>query len=363
MFLFFCATNKYFYFNGNAADLLIGSICVTWFPAHQVSNDLVPVADSKKQDVCQFGLATIWCYIMNNHAKHPRYVSCPQYVLPHCFYFSMLVMRCSNKTFGDKRALLFTDEDDPHRGDNHLTVRSDISCVLLFCSIYLKLKSFQFHTIAVIVDVSYWLATWLDQPSYATKPKLAKWFSIAVIIVNSPAVQIIQFEVTFCSYSPTHSYSLQLITLVGKTKFINCYACLCVYGLWIKLKRKAAAKATDLKALFIDLELIHLKRDGKQFQMDKFYSAILYEDLESDGIVHPDACDKFEDLLSRWIHSLIISCYFVLYVYDPGVVCCNSFARTCIILCVDNDRFPFMHAATLCYFVVECLRKSISDEL
>lgn len=38
-----------------------------------------------------------------------------------------LAIHCSNKTLGEKRVMLFTDEDDPHGGDNQLTVCISLS--------------------------------------------------------------------------------------------------------------------------------------------------------------------------------------------------------------------------------------------
>lgn len=70
------------------------------------------------------------------------------------------------------------------------------------------------------------------------------------------------------------------------------------------LKRKAAAKAKDLKEMSIELELLHLKRDDKAFQVDKFYAAILYNDAEAENVRFPDPSEKFEDLLSRCVSIL-----------------------------------------------------------
>lgn len=66
------------------------------------------------------------------------------------------------------------------------------------------------------------------------------------------------------------------------------------------LKKKAIAKATDLKSMNIDLELLALNvRDEKAtFNMDLFYKDLLFLGDENSLASYPDPSEKFEDLLS-----------------------------------------------------------------
>ncbi|XP_067943807.1 X-ray repair cross-complementing protein 5-like [Watersipora subatra] len=67
------------------------------------------------------------------------------------------------------------------------------------------------------------------------------------------------------------------------------------------LQRKAIAKATDLKAMGIELELLALrsKSEGKIFNMESFYKDVLSVSGQYDARSYAEPSDKFEALLIR----------------------------------------------------------------
>lgn len=65
-----------------------------------------------------------------------------------------------------------------------------------------------------------------------------------------------------------------------------------------QLTRQAVAKAEDLRQNGIDLELMHMNRPDKQFNIKTFYEEILYADEDEQTNV-ADASEKFDELLKR----------------------------------------------------------------
>ncbi|XP_072047420.1 X-ray repair cross-complementing protein 5-like [Amphiura filiformis] len=67
----------------------------------------------------------------------------------------------------------------------------------------------------------------------------------------------------------------------------------------IAFQRQAKQKAKDLSEIGIDIELMHMTRPGKQFDLTKFYQDIIHTADDEELDVLPDPAEKFEELLNR----------------------------------------------------------------
>ncbi|XP_033119384.1 X-ray repair cross-complementing protein 5-like [Anneissia japonica] len=67
----------------------------------------------------------------------------------------------------------------------------------------------------------------------------------------------------------------------------------------IALQRQAKAKASDLNSNGIDIELLHLRLPGHNFDVSRFYQDIIFAPDDEELSVMPDASDKFDELLTR----------------------------------------------------------------
>lgn len=65
-----------------------------------------------------------------------------------------------------------------------------------------------------------------------------------------------------------------------------------------QLQRQAKTKASDLNETGIDLELMHLQKDGESFDVTKFYKDLLYT-ADDEVTELPDPSEKLEELLTR----------------------------------------------------------------
>ena len=69
----------------------------------------------------------------------------------------------------------------------------------------------------------------------------------------------------------------------------------------ILFQRQAAAKAEDLHQNGIDIELMSMNRHSHTFDDDQFYKDILFTD-DDENTVRPDPADKFDELMSKYVH-------------------------------------------------------------
>ncbi|PIK56415.1 putative X-ray repair cross-complementing protein 6 [Apostichopus japonicus] len=65
------------------------------------------------------------------------------------------------------------------------------------------------------------------------------------------------------------------------------------------LQRQARTKAKDLHEVNVDIELLHLSDQGKEFKFGDFYQDIVYTADDEDDCVLPDASGKLEELMTR----------------------------------------------------------------
>ncbi|KAK2178913.1 hypothetical protein NP493_525g06064 [Ridgeia piscesae] len=65
-----------------------------------------------------------------------------------------------------------------------------------------------------------------------------------------------------------------------------------------QLKRQAIVKSDDLHQNGIEIELMHINKPGRTFDVDLFFKDMLFAD-EDDDVVLPDAAEKFDELLTR----------------------------------------------------------------
>ncbi|XP_071954852.1 X-ray repair cross-complementing protein 5-like [Antedon mediterranea] len=66
----------------------------------------------------------------------------------------------------------------------------------------------------------------------------------------------------------------------------------------VAFQRQAKTKANDLNSIGIEIDLMHLKLPGQNFDVSKFYQDIICAQ-EDEYDIMPDASDKFEELLTR----------------------------------------------------------------
>lgn len=65
-----------------------------------------------------------------------------------------------------------------------------------------------------------------------------------------------------------------------------------------QLKKQAVVKAADLHQNGIDIDLMHINKPGKSFEVDLFFKDMLCTD-EDENVLLPDAAEKFDELLTR----------------------------------------------------------------